>query len=558
MDALPLPAPAVATLLEEIARRMELVGVMKFKVRAYETAAMNLRTISEPLDRLIARGELTSIPGVGNAIAEKIATLHSTGTHPSLEQLRQQCPPGVLDMMRVPGVGPKKALALHEKLQISSLEELRAACNAGRLAGEKGFGARMQAKVLNNLDFAQELEGLIRLNRASARAAGVVESIQARYPQLTQVLPVGDLRRGCEVCRGLIFAVSGPDQLVAQIQEANLPNIVAAVPERFGAALLFATGSESHLKALGALAREKGLTLSESGLRRGRTELPCAKEAEIYAAIGLPYIEPELREGRDEIAWARENRLPRLVTESDLRGVLHCHTNFSDGIDTLAAMAAAARKRGLHYFGVCDHSQSAGYAGGLKFEKVLEQHKLADALNTKHGAKGFRVFKGIESDILQNGALDYPDEQLAAFDFIVASVHSRFALSRDEQTARILNAVKNPFTTILGHCTGRLLLKRKGYDVDVEAILKACAEHGVAVEINADPHRLDLDWRWHQRALELGCMLSINPDAHDTLALSYLKWGTLMARKGGVPAERVLNCLMLAGIEKHFRGRKRR
>lgn len=552
-----LSANEVADLLDEMALRLELAHVSKFKVRAYENAAASLRTLFEPLEDLVAAGELTSIPGVGEAIAEKIERLHRTGTHPSLEKLREQGPAGILEMVRIPGVGPKRALALYEKLQISNVNELRAACEENRLADVKGFGRHMQTKVLANLDATKNDSAMIRLNRATARAVATAESIKKRYPKLTEVIPAGDLRRGCEVCRGLIFALTGPEKIVAQIQAQPNPLIQAGRIPHFGATLLFATGSEAHLNKLIALAREKGLTLTAEGLRRGKKLLPSATEAEIYAALRLQYIEPELREGLDEIELAKRGKLPQLVRESDLRGVLHCHTDFSDGVDTLEDMAAAAAERGLAYFGVCDHSKSAFYAGGLKFDKVREQHALADELNAKRSKDLAYVFKGIESDILKDGSLDYSADELATFDFVVASVHGRFALSHDEQTARILQAVRNPYTTILGHPTGRLLLSRKGYDVDLEEILKTCAEHGVAVEINGDPHRMDLDWRWHRRALELGCMLSINPDAHDTLALSYLKWGTLMARKGGVPASRVLNCMGLEEIRAHFVKRQR-
>jgi DNA polymerase (family 10) len=551
-----LSANEVADLLDEMALRLELAHVSKFKVRAYENAAASLRTLFEPLEDLVAAGELTSIPGVGNAIAEKIERLHRTGTHPSLEQLREQGPAGILEMVRIPGVGPKRALALYEKLQISNLNELRAACEENRLADVKGFGRHMQTKVLANLDATKNDSAMIRLNRATARAVATAEAIKKRYPKLTEVIPAGDLRRGCELCRGLVFALTGPEKIVAQIQAQPNPLIQSGRIPHFGATLLFATGSEAHLNELMALARGKGLTLTAEGLRRGKKLLPSETEVEIYAALGLQFIEPELREGLDEIELAKHGKLPQLVRESDLRGVLHCHTDFSDGVDTLEDMAAAAAERGLQYFGVCDHSKSAFYAGGLKFDKVLEQHALADDLNAKRSKDHAYVFKGIESDILKDGSLDYSPDELATFDFVVASVHGRFALSHDEQTARILQAVRNPYTTILGHPTGRLLLSRKGYDVDLEEILKTCAEHGVAVEINGDPHRMDLDWRWHCRALEWGCMLSINPDAHDTLALSYLKWGTLMARKGGVPASRVLNCMMLDEIRAHFLKRR--
>ena len=290
------------------------------------------------------------------------------------------------------------------------------------------------------------------------------------------------------------------------------------------------------------VAERRGLRLDERGLYRGQHLVDCVDEKDVYAALDLPFIEPELREGRGEIALAVARRLPQLVADQDIRGLLHCHTDFSDGSNTLEEMAEATRAKGYEYFGVADHSKTASYAGGLSVERVADQHKLADELNARYQGR-FRILKGIESDILEDGSLDYPDEVLARFDFVVASVHSRFRLDAKTQTERIIRAVSNPFTTILGHMTGRLLRRREGYQIDIEKVLEACARHGVAVEINAHPQRLDLDWRWHQRALELGCMVSINPDAHSVDELDLTSWGVLMARKGGIPPDRVLNCL---------------
>ena len=283
--------------------------------------------------------------------------------------------------------------------------------------------------------------------------------------------------------------------------------------------------------------------------------LACPEERDVYAALDLTFIEPELREGRGEIALAEAGQLPVLVTSHDIRGLLHCHTDFSDGGNTLEEMAEATRARGFEYFGLADHSQTARYAGGLSRERVKEQHKLADALNARYKDR-FRILKGIESDILEDGSLDYPDDVLASFDFVVASVHSRFGLDPTTQTERIVRAVSNPFTTILGHMTGRLLRRREGYQIDIERVLTVCAEQGVAVEINANPHRLDLDWRWHRRGLELGCMFSINPDAHTIEELDLTSWGVVAARKGGISPDRVLNCLSLDDLVSFLRGRR--
>jgi DNA polymerase (family X) len=284
------------------------------------------------------------------------------------------------------------------------------------------------------------------------------------------------------------------------------------------------------------------MMLGEKGLRRGGKVVAAATEEAIYEALGMQTVPPELREGRDEIARALAGTLPELVTDPDVAGILHAHTDRSDGADTLETMAEATRSRGYQYFGVADHSKSAHYAGGLSVQEIAEQREEADALNRKYRG-AFHIFKGIESDILADGSLDYPEDVLARFDFIVASVHGQFKMDRAAQTDRIIRAVSNPYTTILGHMTGRQLLRRPGYDIDIEKVLAACAEHGVAVEINANPWRLDLDWRWHETALRLGCMMSINPDAHSTREIDLTHWGVEMARKGGVPKERVLNCL---------------
>jgi DNA polymerase (family 10) len=315
-----------------------------------------------------------------------------------------------------------------------------------------------------------------------------------------------------------------------------------APPHQIATALLYATGNQQHLAQLESLAQSKGLMLSASGLAKGRRQLTTADETAIYKTLGLPFIPPELREGQDEIELASSRRLPKLVEAADLNGLLHIHTDFSDGVHTLEEMAEAARALGYQYLGISDHSQSAHYAGGLSVEAIEDQHLKIDRLNRGFG-KTFRILKGIESDIRVDGSLDYPDEILARFDFVVASVHSQFKMERAKQTARIIAAVSNPFTTILGHPTGRLLLRRPGYQVDIELILKACAEHQVAAEINCNPNRLDLDWRWHRRALKLGCSMSINPDAHSIRELELVKWGVAMARKGGVPKGRVLNSL---------------
>jgi DNA polymerase (family 10) len=483
---------------------------------------------------------------VGDAIADIVTKLHETGGHPALTAMRKEMPAGALEMLSIPGLRPDKVMKIYKELGISSLDELEKAAKEDRLKSVKGLGAALQTKILQGIEIRRKGEGQRHMHRAAKLLESAQEQLRRSKLDIKQLISAGDFRRGCELVSNLAIVAETtrlegePRKLLSNSQLS----VYVTDKRRAGATLLLATGSEKHIEQLRSLAAKREMTLDEQGLRNGKKIIASRTEEDIYKALGLPFIEPELREGSGEIDLAKRGRLPRLVTDADIHGVLHAHTNRSDGVDTLEVMAAATRAHGYQYFGVADHSQSAHYAGGLSLDEIAEQHAEADRLNKRYGGS-FRIFKGIESDILADGSLDYPDDVLAQFDFVVASVHSRFKLSRKEQTDRILRAVADPRTTILGHMTGRQLLRRPGYEVDVEKILAACAEHGVAVEINANPWRLDLDWRWHQRALELGCMMSINPDAHSTSEIELTHWGVEMARKGGVPRDRVLNCLEL-------------
>jgi DNA polymerase (family 10) len=548
-------AQQVAKLLREYAQRTALRGGNPYRAKAYSRAADSLAALAIPLTRLIEEDRLTEIPGVGEAIADFITKLHRTGSHPSLEKLRKAIPAGVLEMLKVPGLRPEKVLRLHKDLGIASLAELEAAARDDRIRKAKGLGASLQTKILQNLAIAKSGEGRLQLHRAAALIEHAQASLAKLRPDLKHVTVAGDFRRGCELVADLALVAEGAKEEGA-LAALNSSGLKVHLTDRkhFGATLLHATGSAEHLDQLRTLAERKSTTLQADGLRKGR-RLMAAKEEDIYEALGLQFIEPELREGRGEIERALKGELPELVTDRDLRGILHCHTDASDGTETLKTMANATRKRGFQYFGVADHSQSAHYAGGLSPEEIDAQHQEANRLNKSFG-KEFRILKGIESDILADGSLDYPDEILSRFDFVVASIHGRFKLDEKEQTARLLRAISNPRTTILGHMTGRQLMRRPGYDIDIEKVLRACARYGVAVEINAHPWRLDLDWRWHQAALDFGCMLSINPDAHSIGELDHMHWGVEMARKGGVPADRVLNAMSLPQLMRHLKRRR--
>jgi DNA polymerase (family 10) len=550
-------AQTVAKLLREYSQRTALRGGNPYRGKAYSRAADSLTALAEPLDKLIREDRLTEIPGVGPAIADIVTKLYRTGTHPSLQKLRQEIPNGVLELLTVPGLRPDKVLRLYKDLGVSSLTELEAAARDDRLKKAKGLGAALQTRILQNLVIAKSGAGKLHLHRAAALLDHAIESLQAANPKLKRITIAGDFRRGCELVGDLSIVAEAPTSGGARgaPTQGGL-GVHLSDRKHFGATLLFATGSTAHLDGLQALAAAKGMQIDPDGLRTGRTVI-ASEEIEIYRALGLPFIAPELREGRGEIERGLEGELPkRLVSDGDLRGILHCHTDASDGTETLETMANATRDRGFEYFGVADHSKSAHYAGGLSVEQIEKQQREADRLNKRFG-KDFRILKGIESDILADGSLDYPDDVLDRFDFVVASIHGRFKLDRKVQTERLLRAVTNPHTTIIGHMTGRQLQRRPGYEIDIEKVLRACAKNDVAVEINAHPWRLDLDWRWHQAALDFGCMMSINPDAHSIRELDHMHWGVEMARKGGVPADRVLNAMPISDITRYLRQKRR-
>jgi len=545
-------AAQVASLLREYSQRTALRGGPPYRAKAYARAADSVSALAVPLERLVSEDRLTEIPGVGEAIADIITKLYERGTHPSLEKLRKEVPAGVLALLRLPGLRPEKVMRLYKDLGITSLEELEAAAKEDRIKKAKGLGAALQSKILQNLAIVEGGESRLHMHRAALLLENAKASLERDHPDFKRVTIAGDYRRGCELVGHMALVAEAPQ--ISTMRSGGL-EIRLSDRRHFGAALLYATGSAEHLDKLTALAAKKGMRLTPDGLHKGR-KVVAESEEQIYAALDLPFIEPELREGRGEVERAQKGKLPRLVKDGDLRGILHCHTDASDGTETLETMANATRARGFEYFGVADHSKSAHYAGGLSVEEIKAQDREADRLNRRFGKK-FRILKGIESDILADGSLDYPDDVLQRFDFVVASIHSRFALDRKAQTERLLRAIANPFTTIIGHMTGRQLQRRPGYAIDVEKVLRACAKDDVAVEINAHPWRLDLDWRWHQTALDFGCMMSINPDAHSIRELDHIHWGVEMARKGGVPANRVLNAMPLSEITRYLAKKRR-
>jgi DNA polymerase (family 10) len=569
MDAL-----RVARILDEMGTLLELRGENPFRCRAYRNAAQALKALPGDLAEMIAADELIKVPGIGATMLGKIARLSMTGGLPEYDDLRRETPPGLIALLRVPGLGPSKIQALRDTLSIASLDDLKAAALAGRLAAVKGFGARTQAKILEGIAFLEEAGDRMLQHRARQRADAWRLWLQ-QQPGVQHAEIAGELRRRCETIDDLAFAFAAGDPVATLDRIAARPDVGevlsrfatslavrlsdglcgrfrASTPDRYGLALWEATGSDAHLAAVRRHAEGRGFSPGDwEWLDPDQRPVPARAEADFYQALGLSPIPPELREGRGEVDAAKAGTLPRLVQRDDLLGTFHCHTDWSDGGATLEEMAEAARAAGLGYLGIADHSRSAAYAGGLSIERVRRQWQAIDALNARYNG-AFRLFKGIECDILADGSLDYPDDVLAGFDYVVASVHSRFGLPREAMTERVVRAVSHPRVTILGHPTGRLLLAREGYSLDLHAVIEAVAARGTMIEINADPHRLDLDAEHARRARDRGVLIAINPDAHSTSGLENLDYGLGQARRAGLRPEDVVNTRPAAEVVRLF------
>ena len=565
----------VAAVLEEIALLLDLAGENPFKVRAYEAGARAVLTFPGDLAAALQSGELARVKGIGKSLAGVIGELLTQGDAALHRELKAKSPPGLLELLQVPGLGPKKARLLYDELHITGLGELEYACRENRLVALPGFGAKSQEKIRAGLAGLKRYAGLFRLGDLLPLA----ESLAARWrslPGIERLEVAGPVRRRLEVADGLDLAAatSQPDQVLAALEkiaavefalrrpglaEATLPQgvplrLTLAEPAAFGAAWLAATGNDGHFQGLQRLAGEHNLELTPQGLFEAGALLPSREEADLYRRLGLPLMPPELREGLGEIEAGQENRLPRLLSAEDIKGCFHVHTYYSDGVNSLEELINAARQRGWNFLGLSDHSQSAFYAGGLKPPDLERQKQEVDARRREH--PDFTLFWGVESDILSDGGLDYPDEVLAGFDFVIASIHSQFNIKREAMTRRLLTALANPFCTMLGHSSGRLLLAREPYEHDLEAILEFAGSHQVVMEINASPYRLDLDWRWLRRAKELGILISINPDAHSLEGLDDVNYGVMMARKGWLAPEDVLNTYPPAEVAAILRRRR--
>lgn len=568
----------LARIFNEIGLLLELKGENPFKSRAYYNAARTIENLTEDLAEIIKAGRVSELPGFGAALAKKVEEWSETGTIEYYENLKNTTPPGLFELLRVPGLGAKKINTIYQMLGVTSLEMLEEACNQNRLVALPGFGAKTQAKICAGIQFIKEHRGQFLWGEVWQEAVRLREELKA-CPGVLKVEIAGSLRRFKEVVKDidLVAAAAEPGRAIHEF--INLPivtqiiasgetkgsvllksgiqaDLMVVKPEEFPYALQHFTGSKEHNAALRHHAKGLGYKVNEYGLFKEDSLEPiyCKDEDDIYQKLGLAYIPPELREDYGEIQAALDGGLPELIEPEAIRGIFHVHTNYSDGVNSLHEMVEAAASRGYQYLGISDHSQIAVYARGLTEGKLVEEFEEIEALNSLY--PDFKIFKGIEADILPSGELDYGLETLAKFDFVIGSIHSQFRMGKAEMTARILKALDNPFLTMLGHPTGRILLERPGYKVDLDAVLEKAALKGVIIEFNASPYRLDLDWRWLRKAKEYGVKIAINPDAHSIGELDLVRSGLAVARKGWLENSDVFNTLNGKEVVEYFQNRK--
>lgn len=586
----------IADAFDELADLLEFQQANPFRVRAYRNAARTLRDLLEPLSEYADSGrELTEIPGIGTDLSEKIQTLLQTGQLPQLEEIKTQIPASVLQLLRVPGLGPKKAAALYRELKIENLSQLRAACEAGRVRDLKGFGQKTEQAILAGIPLAETANQRLLWAEADQIVHALRQFLESS-PAVERLEFAGSYRRGKETVGDLdVLVVSRqPDQVMDQLSafDGGVDTIVrgetkmsvrvhggfqvdlrVVEPDSFGAALQYFTGSKDHNVILRGRAKDRGLKINEYGVYRvggagskRRTKSSHESDAErdgdadgewiagreeqdVYQALELPWIPPELREGRQEFQWADAGQLPELITVDDLRGDLHMHTTATDGTATLREMVAAAQHRGLQYIAITDHSRRVTVAGGLQPDDLLKQWREIDQLQEELGTR-FHVLKGIECDILESGEMDLPDDVLAEADWVVASVHFGQRQSRQQITDRILGALEHPSVNVIAHPTGRLLNRRDRYEVDIDAVFAAAAKHHKMLELNANPRRLDLDDVHCAAAKQHGVLIVISSDAHSTDGLDVLKYGVLQARRAGLEARDVANTRTWSAMKK--------
>ena len=570
-----------AHVLSQIAAYLELRGENRYKARAYETAAKGILALgTDDIAPFLASGEIGRIRGLGPATLSVIRDLVELGASTYLDQLRETTPEGLLEMLKIPGLSPEKIHKIYEELEITDIATLEEAARDGRLATIRGFGPKTAERVLKGIAFSRET-GALELYPRARLAAEHLLALVREHPEIDQAVIAGAIRRHREVAGATSIVArctpeATPERVARSFTRLNgvreatgqdtdtvdirfvdgvRLNLRCVSATRFAVALWRATGSEEHVELVRSRFAERGLVLVNDDLLDGDRPLDLPNEEALYRAADLEYIDPALREAEGEVDAAARHALPRLLVPGDVRGVLHCHTVYSDGKNTIAEMARGARARGWSYLGISDHSAAAFYASGLPRNKVLAQFEEIDELNAE--LTDFRVLKGIEADILADGRLDYDTELLAQFDFVIGSIHSRFGMDGPAMTERVLRAFDDPFITVLAHPTGRLLLSREPYAIDVDAVIEKAAEVGVAVELNADPRRMDLDWRYLIEAKRRGATVALGPDAHSVNALDNVVIGVGMARKGWIEPSDLLNARDTEGVLAFARSRRR-
>ena len=566
----------VSGVLEEVGLLLELKGENPFKVKAYSKAARTIEILEEDLGAIVREGRLKEIKGIGETLAHHITELVATGRLQFHEDLKTSIPPGHLQMLKIPGLGPKKINVLYDRLDIKSIGELEYACLENRLVDLQGFGQKSQEKILQGIQQVKKYQGQYLYGEVIEPAQEILKKILSHSKVIRGGL-AGSLRRKMEVVRNINLVLSShrPQEVLNAF--SKLPEVesfrseersssryslasgwevdLRITPDRaFPYSLFCFTGNFAHWNAMSERAKAMGLKLSEEGLHRNGRLISCKEEAGIFDALGLDYIPPELRESQGEIEASETHQLPRLIEDRNIQGVFHVHSFYSDGVNSIRAMAQASKKMGFSYMGLSDHSQSARYAGGLTLEKLRKQWKEIDQVNQE--IEGLHIFKGIESDILPDGSLDYEEAILKQFDFLIASVHSHFTMSREEMTQRVMKAMRNPYTTILAHPTGRLLLAREPYSIDMMRIIDEASRSGVVIELNAHPYRLDIDWRLCKYAKEKGVKMAINPDSHDEGGLKDTYFGVGIARKGWLETGDVINTMNVEEMEEFLKKRK--
>ena len=573
----------VCDILDEVGTLLELKGENPFKCRAFHNAARVLAGVTDDIKILVESGDIRKIKGIGESTAKIISDLVSTGRSPDHEILKKGFPHGIFDIMKLQGLGPKKVALLYRNKNISSIDDLENAAKTGSLEKLEGFGKKTEENILLSIEQFRKHASRFHINVAENAAQSVFTVLKSHQGVIRAEI-AGSLRRRKETIGDIDIVVSAEKKDIRAIMTAftthsNVERVTGqgetkssvilnagincdlriVDDKEFPFTLNYFTGSKEHNVRIRSIARDYGWTLNEYGFSaiennekgsKPKKLVKCMSESDIYRAIGLDYVEPELREDLGEIDAAKSGKLPKLVAYEDVRGTFHCHTNYSDGQNTLSEMAAGAQKLGWEYLGIADHSKIASYANGLTEDRVKKQIKEIDSLNEKF--KNFRLFKGTEVDILTNGDLDFQDKVLASFDYVVASIHSNFKMSEADMSKRVLKALKNKHVTMLGHLTGRLLLERVGYSLNQTEIINAAADHGKAIEINAHPMRLDLDWRMVKYAISKGVMIVINPDAHVVDGLTDVRYGIGIARKGWCETKDVLNTKSLKQVARYL------